>query len=79
MKKTKWFVDENPVRIGVYERNMSTVSETDADLVYSYWDGEFWLISQDNVKDADKESRQPEGKSTSVYQHLPWRGVNKDA
>lgn len=65
-KLTPWFsAGVNPVRPGVYEREGFDV------LKYSFWDGEFWMLSA-----ATPEIAVRHGGSKSTCQKSAWRGLN---
>jgi hypothetical protein len=64
MKRTKWYNGfQKPVRIGEYERDY-WLSE-DVLLVKDIWDGYGWV--------------EPVTGFVCRQQHLPWRGLTKEA
>jgi hypothetical protein len=59
---TPW-IEENPVRKGVYQRDHCGHIE------YSYWTGHFWLMGRKTPEEAFVQV------VFSRFQNLPWRGL----
>lgn len=74
VKCTQWYPgDVEPVRKGVYQRNLFYQRECQYLITYSYWNGEFWgSYSHQSPRAAFGFRRVRSG-----YQNLGWRGVAK--
>lgn len=68
MKLTPWFSgDEYPKRNGLYQR-MAPARE---EINYAYYNGMNWLLGDPKPEVAAKN------RTLSMWQDLPWRGVEK--
>ena len=75
MKRTKWYDGEQkPVRVGVYERDYSTLLLSFN--YYAYWDGKRWYSATSTARGAEA-MRLLLCDWPSDHQKLPWRGVVK--
>lgn len=71
-KTTPWFPGSvKPVRKGVYQRT-SRIPSANSFLVYSFWNGKFWLLNATYLANATRTS------VGSAYQDLPWRGLAQE-
>ena len=63
MNLTDWFTDDQPARIGVYQRDHAGTIE------YSYWSGSQWNFGRKTAQEAALQA------TASRFQNLPWRGL----
>ena len=69
MKLTPWFsVRNQPVRVGVYERDHQDGRPT----CFQHWNGEWWSVFGETPGIANGRKH-----FKSAYQHGTWRGLTK--
>jgi hypothetical protein len=66
MKRTKWYNGyQKPVRVGYYERDYWLNLGEELTVTQCYWNGTTWGLEGTDL--------------VYTHQHLPWRGLTKEA